>query len=208
MDLLVLAKEPVPGRVKTRLCPPCEPSEAAAIAEAALADTLVAALASGADRVVVALDGRPGSWCPPGVVLVPQGEGDLSARLDAAWRATTGPTLQIGMDTPQVDARQLATAMGLLSAPSTEAVLGLAEDGGWWALGLERRAEGLFEGIATSRGDTGRRQLERLRRLGLRTTALPVVRDVDAWADALAVAAACPDGAFAAAVGAVAGVRA
>ena len=64
VDLLVLAKEPVAGRVKTRLCPPCSPTEAAAVAEAALADTLAAAVATGADRVVVSLDGdlvtRPG----------------------------------------------------------------------------------------------------------------------------------------------------
>ncbi|MEO7428840.1 MAG: DUF2064 domain-containing protein, partial [Acidimicrobiales bacterium] len=106
MDLVVLAKEPLPGRVKTRLSPPCSPDEAAGLAAAALADTLGAALATSADRVILALDGAPGPWCPPGVVIVPQGNGDLAARLETAWSATTGPTLQIGMDTPQVGARQ------------------------------------------------------------------------------------------------------
>src|SRR5262249_3936520 len=53
--VLVMAKAPVPGRVKTRLCPPCTPTEAAALAEAALADTLDAVAACHADRFVVAL---------------------------------------------------------------------------------------------------------------------------------------------------------
>ena len=87
----MIAKEPVPGRVKTRLCPPCSPVEAAALAEAALADTLSAAVAAGADRVLVALDGRPGPWRPPGVVVVDQGAGELAARLTAAWAHAAGP---------------------------------------------------------------------------------------------------------------------
>jgi hypothetical protein len=207
VDLLVLAKEPVPGRVKTRLTPPCDPVDAAAIAEAALADTLRAAMASGADRVVVALDGAPGPWCPPGAVIVDQGAGDLAARLDATWAATRGPALQIGMDTPQVGASALGEAMARLHEGS-DAVLGLAEDGGWWAIGFRRPHPGAFAGIRTSRPDTGARQLERLTRLGLRTGLLAVERDVDTWEDALAVAAASPHGAFASAVRSVSvGVR-
>lgn len=204
MDLLVLAKEPRPGRVKTRLTPPCSPEEAAEIAEAALADTLDAAMASGADRVLVALDGRPGSWCPPGAVVVPQGGGDLARRLTTAWAATDGPALQIGMDTPQIGAADLAEAMATLAQSEVDAVLGLAADGGWWALGLRRPEPRAFTGIATSQPDTGTRQLARLVALGLHTWRLPVQRDVDTWEDALAVAATRPAGRFAATVRAVA----
>jgi uncharacterized protein len=93
VDLIVLAKEPVPGRVKTRLCPPCSPAEAASLAAAALADTLAAATASGADRVVLALDGRVGPWCPPGVHVVTQGTGGLDRRLATAWSAVPGPAV-------------------------------------------------------------------------------------------------------------------
>src|SRR5215510_8302076 len=102
VDLIVLAKEPVAGRVKTRLCPPCTPTTAAALAAAALADTLAAGCASGADRVVLALDGEPGDWCPPGVTVVDQGTGSLASRLTAAWQHARGPALLIGMDTPQL----------------------------------------------------------------------------------------------------------
>ncbi len=207
MDLLVLAKEPVPGLVKTRLTPPCSPAEAAVIAEAALVDTLAAATTSGADRVILALDGQPGPWCPPGVVIVGQGHGDLPTRLATAWRTTAGPAVQIGMDTPQVTGTSLAGALELVDRRSSEpdaAVLGLASDGGWWAIGFRRPHPGAFTGIATSRADTGNRQLARLQELGLQTTLLPVQRDVDTWDDALAVAAAAPHLAFAGAVRAAA----
>lgn len=200
MDLLVLAKEPVPGRVKTRLTPPCDPAQAAALAEAALADTLEAALASGADRVVVALDGHPGLWCPAGVVLVDQGLGTLAERLATAWRNATGPALQIGMDTPQVSGADLDRAMGSLDSPGVDGVLGIAADGGWWTLGLACARDDVFAGVPTSRGDTGILQLRRLRSLGLRTRLLETRRDVDRWEDALAVAALAPGGAFARAV--------
>jgi len=203
VDLLVLAKEPVPGRVKTRLIPPCSPLEAAQIAEAALTDTLAAAVGCGADRVVLALDGKVGAWCPPGVHVVPQGSGDLAARLATTWCATSGPALQIGMDTPQLSAADLDAALARLAAPAVDAVLGLALDGGWWAIGLRSSEPAVFAGIPTSRADTGARQLARLVSLGLRTARLSDRRDVDTWADALLVTDEAPRTRFAAAVRAV-----
>jgi hypothetical protein len=197
VDLLVLAKEPVPGRVKTRLCPPCSPAEAAAVAEAALADTLAAAVATGADRVLLALAGRPGPWCPPGVRIVDQGEGDLPARLTHAWKHTAGPAVQVGMDTPQVMAGDLDAALTALADGQDDALLGPADDGGWWAIGLRRRLPRAFVGVPTSRADTGARQAARLAALGLRVGALPRRRDVDTWNDALVVAAEAPGGRFA-----------
>lgn len=199
----MLAKEPVAGRVKTRLCPPCTPATAAALATAALADTLAAACGSGADRVVLALDGRPGDWCPPGVTVVDQGRGSLSQRLTTAWRQARGPALLVGMDTPQVTAAALDAAMVALAAPGVDAVLGPAADGGWWTVGLRRRHPAAFLGVPTSRCDTGVRQAGRLTRLGLGVHVLAELTDVDTWADALAVAAMAPATRFAAAVRAV-----
>jgi glycosyltransferase A (GT-A) superfamily protein (DUF2064 family) len=197
VHVLVMAKEPVAGRVKTRLCPPCEPEEAAALAEAALADTLDAACASGADRVVVALDGRPGGWCPPGVELVAQVDGGFDRRLGAAWTAAGGPGVQIGMDTPQVTPRLLDEAMATVADDRHDATLGLAEDGGWWLIGLRRPDPRVFDGIPMSRTDTGAHQRRRLDALGLRCGAEPVLRDVDRIGDALAVAQLAPATRFA-----------
>ena len=200
VDLLVIAKEPVPGRVKTRLCPPCSPDTAATIAAAALADTLTAACASGADRVVLALHGRPGPWCPPGVAVVGQGTGPLGRRLTTAWEHGRGPALLVGMDTPQVSAPDLDAAMATLDSPGVDAVLGPATDGGWWAVGLRRPHPAAFLGVPTSRPDTGVRQAARLAGLGLVVRRLDEQTDVDTWADAEAVAAARPGTRFAAAV--------
>jgi glycosyltransferase A (GT-A) superfamily protein (DUF2064 family) len=200
VDVIVLAKEPVPGRVKTRLCPPCTAASAAALAAAALADTLAAATASGADRVVLALDGRPGPWCPPGVAVVGQGTGGLDRRLATAWSAVPGPAVQMGMDTPQVTADDLDAAMSSLGSDGVDAVLGRATDGGWWAIGLRRPDARVFVGVPMSRPDTGDRQAARLASLGLRTRPLPVQTDVDTWTDALHVAASSPATRFAATV--------
>ncbi|HST66487.1 MAG TPA: DUF2064 domain-containing protein, partial [Mycobacteriales bacterium] len=184
MTVLVLAKAPEPGRVKTRLCPPCTPEQAAAIAAAALADTLHAA--AGADRVVLALDGR--TTAPPGVRVVPQHGHGLADRIAAAFAAAgPGPILQIGMDTPQAHAWLLASCLSELDSARdpVDAVLGPAEDGGWWALGLhDPRHAGLLRAVPMSTPDTGRRTLAALHGAGLRVRMLPALRDVDEWADA------------------------
>jgi uncharacterized protein len=202
VHLIVVAKEPVPGRVKTRLCPPCSPVEAALVAEAAVADTLDAALASGADRVVLALDGRPGPWCPRGVVVIGQGPGSLDRRLAHAWSegAGCGPALQIGMDTPQVSVADLDRAMAALVDDQVDAVLGPAADGGWWALGMRRPRPEAVLGVPTSLADTGARQASRLAALGMRTRPLELQTDIDTWPDAVAVAVQAPATRVAAAV--------
>jgi rSAM/selenodomain-associated transferase 1 len=189
--ILMLAKQPVPGRVKTRLCPPCTPGQAAALAEAALRDTLRAAFAAhGAERRVVALAGDPGDWLPAGFDVVPQRGAGLAERLAAAFGDVGGPALLIGMDTPQVTAALLDRALDRLTM--TDAVFGPALDGGYWAIGLRRPDRRVFEGVPMSVETTGAVQRRRLAELGLRVTGLPVLRDVDTIADARAVAAAAP----------------
>jgi rSAM/selenodomain-associated transferase 1 len=202
VHVTVVAKEPVAGRVKTRLCPPCTPEEAARLATAALVDTLAAAKASRADRVVVALDGDPGDWLPPGCIVVPQRGAGFDERLAAAWVDAGGAGVQIGMDTPQVTADDLDAALDALDRH--DAALGLADDGGWWAIALRRPDPSVFRGVRTSRPDTGARQLDRLRALGLDVASLPPRRDVDRFGDALAVARQAPHTAFATALAAMA----
>lgn len=192
--LIVLAKAPVPGRVKTRLCPPCTPDEAAALAAAALADTLAAVAATpGVDRRALVLDGAPGPWVPPGFEVIAQRGDGLGERLAAAFADVAQPALLIGMDTPQVTPRLLRA--GLAAVARTGAALGLAPDGGYWAIGLQAAAPALFDGVPMSVATTGAAQLRRLRAHGLRVEQLPALRDVDTIADARAVAAACPPGA-------------
>jgi uncharacterized protein len=193
--LIVVAKAPVPGRVKTRLCPPFDPEEAAALAEAALCDTLDAVRATPAARRVLALDGTPGPWAD-GLEVLPQRGIGLAARLGRAFEDAGGPALLVGMDTPQVTPALLGA--GLRALRSHRAVLGPAPDGGYWAIGLRAPDRRVFAGVPMSRADTGARQRARLVSLGLAPAALPALRDVDDAADAQAVAARAPGTRFAA----------
>jgi uncharacterized protein len=202
--VVVIAKEPLPGRVKTRLCPPCHPDDAARIAEAALRDTLAAVARTPCSARVVALDGDPGPWLPAGFAVVPQADGDLGARLAAAVDTVAGPVLVIGMDTPQVAPPLLERACRRLEDPAVDAVLGPALDGGYWAIGFRGRRRAAFAGVPMSTDHTADAQRARLRELDLRVRELPHLRDVDTFADARAVAQLVPSSSFARSVARVA----
>ncbi|MDQ4009320.1 MAG: DUF2064 domain-containing protein [Actinomycetota bacterium] len=215
--LLVLAKAPVPGEVKTRLCPPATPDQAARIAAAALLDTLDAVLAVPHVMPVVALTGDLAHAVDAievtarlrATTVLPQRGATLGQRIAAAYADATAvvgdvPVLQIGMDTPQVDARLFGRCLDLLDGDGVDAVFGLAADGGWWSLGVRRSAVAdLIADVPTSRPDTGVRTLAVLRAAGCRVVELPELSDVDTWEDATKVAADVPGGRFATAVAAL-----
>jgi glycosyltransferase A (GT-A) superfamily protein (DUF2064 family) len=202
--LIVIAKAPVPGRVKTRLTPPFTPEQAAELARAALTDTLDAVAAAGFQRRLLVLDGDPGLVpIPPGFTVVPQVGGGLDRRLAAAFQAAAaldaGPVLLVGMDTPQVTGPLLEAC-----TPTSweDATIGPAEDGGFWSLGFrspqELKLERLMFDVPMSTDTTGAVQLGRLTGAGLRVRILPTLLDVDTVADVPAVAAAAPGSRFAA----------
>jgi rSAM/selenodomain-associated transferase 1 len=195
--LVVIAKEPVPGAVKTRLCPPCAPQQAAQLARASLLDTLEAVLATPGVRPTLLLDGMPGPWLPLDLPVVAQrGEG-LAERLAAGFEDVPGPALLVGMDTPQVTPAVLASAINELHAGVVDCVLGGAPDGGYWAIGLRRPNRDVFNDVPMSSPRTLQCQRDRLIGLGLSTRELPTLRDVDQIEDARAVAALCPQSRFA-----------
>jgi glycosyltransferase A (GT-A) superfamily protein (DUF2064 family) len=203
--LIVIAKAPVPGRVKTRLTPPFTPEQGAELARAALADTLEAVASAGFRRRLLVLEGDPALVdTPPGFTVVPQVAGGLDRRLTAAFQEAAAldpaPVFLIGMDTPQVTGPLLEACM-----PTSweDATIGLAEDGGFWSLGFHQprrlELERLMFDVPMSTDTTGAVQLGRLTDAGLRVRMLPVLRDVDTVADLPAVAAAAPASRFAAA---------
>lgn len=214
--LLVLAKAPVPGKVKTRLCPPATPEQAARIAAAAFLDTLDAVLAVPGVAPVVALtgdltdavDGAALTARLRATTVLPQRGTTLGQRIAAAYADTAAavgdrPVLQIGMDTPQVDAALLGHCLDLLDGDGVDAALGMAADGGWWVLGVRRpELADLIAEVPTSCPDTGAQTLAALHTAGCRVIELPELSDVDTWPDAAAVAAHVPGGRFAAAVAA------
>ena len=210
--LLVVAKAPVAGMAKTRLCPPATPAQAADIAAAALLDTLDAALRTPGAKTMVAMTGELNSATRRAQVcealrhfpvFAQRGE-DFADRLanahaDVARFRPGLPVLQIGMDTPQVTPDLLAgTAAKLRRA---DAVLGPAQDGGWWALGLrDPQAADVLRSVPMSRSDTGKLTREALKHKGYRVTDGQTLSDVDTVVDAYRVASDAWEGRFAAAV--------
>jgi uncharacterized protein len=192
--LAVMAKAPESGRVKTRLCPPCTPGQAAALADASLRDVVAAMLATPVGRRVVVLDGAPPRWLPGSVDVVAQRGTGLDRRLAAAF-ADIGPALVIAGDTPQVQPHDLIA--GLRALRTRDAVLGPSIDGGYWAIGLRRVHPLAVRGVPMSSPRTLEAQRERLSALGLGWSELRALRDVDAFTDALAVAEECPQSRFA-----------
>jgi glycosyltransferase A (GT-A) superfamily protein (DUF2064 family) len=148
-------------------------------------------------RHVLVLDGRPGPWLPSGFEVVQQEDGGLDRRLAGAFASGLGPAVLIGMDTPQIGPALLAEAVARLDSPGVGAVLGGADDGGWWLLGLRRPDPRAFLGVPMSSPYTGAAQRARLHALRLEIAELPTLRDVDTIADARAVARMVPGTRFA-----------
>jgi uncharacterized protein len=197
--LVVIAKAPVAGQSKTRLCPPLDPQQAATLAEAALADTLQAvAWTPDAARRVLVLDGEPGPWLPDGFELIAQRGTGFGERLANAVRDVGEALLMVGMDTPQLTRAQLAGALERLDEPAVDAVLGPTCDGGYWAIGLSAPDPSVFDDVPMSTAQTGAAQRARLAALGLRPARLETLRDVDTFEDAIAVATLAPWTRFAA----------
>ena len=187
MKLVLFAKAPVIGGAKTRLAAGIGKVEAwrrhremSAVILRKLQDRRwQTVLAVSPDR---ALNKRyPGIW-PQRVTRVPQGSGDLGVRQARAF-TEQGPVCVIGTDAPDVTRADIAQAFKALKRH--DAVIGPAEDGGYWLLALNAPAPSeLFDGIRWSHAET-RADLEaRLRACGLpRIAHLRGLRDIDVAED-------------------------
>ncbi len=202
MTVLVVAKAPEPGRVKTRLAATVGDRVAADIAAAALLDTLDAVAAAPVAARVVAFTGDLDAAAGAAEIrrrlesftVIPQrGEGFAdrlaNAHADAAQRH---PVLQIGMDTPQVTSELLTDCARRLLDGDAPTVLGLAHDGGWWVLGVKTPtiAECL-RAVPMSRPDTGELTLKALRDNGIDVISVPRLADIDVLDDVAEVRDAC-----------------
>ncbi len=211
--MLVVAKAPVPGRAKTRLGRTVGMAQAADLAAAALLDTLEAATtAYPLERCHLALAGDLAEAArgeellaaTAGWTVHPQRGDGLAARLlhahlDASTASGGAPTVQVGMDTPHASPDALRAAGELLRTPS-DAVLGPADDGGWWLLGVGGTALLThLEEVPMSADNTGAETRRALERAGAHLRTTVALRDVDEEADAVLVADAAPGSRFAAA---------
>lgn len=205
--VVVVAKECLPGRVKTRLSPPFSPAEAARLAAASLDDTLATVGALPVERRVLYFDGSTPHPTARGLgfEVLPQSAGRLDERLADLFDVLAEPVLLVGMDTPQFTAAEVAPALvglGTAAAPAAggdgaDCWFGPAADGGFWALGMREPRGDVIRGVPMSRADTGARQRGRLEAAGLGVAVLPVLTDVDTLADASVVATLAPGSRFA-----------
>jgi len=194
--LLVVAKAPVPGLAKTRIAATIGDAAAAELAAAALLDTLGTVVALGWP-VVVAMTGDLGEAARTdeitralsGVrVIAQRGEG-LGERLAHAHADADGGhgVVQVGMDTPQLTVRDYLDAGAAVRQGSR--VLGPADDGGWWLLGLPDPGDAAALAEVPMSVDDTAAQTERA--LGA-VERLRTARDMDTWADAVDIAAEIP----------------
>ncbi|CAN5243741.1 DUF2064 domain-containing protein [soil metagenome] len=194
VTIVLIGKEPLPGRAKTRLHPPLSLEQAAALAAASIDDTIETLAASAASRLVLAWDGDALPPRSESFAVMHQVPGSLDERLAAIFDACDGPTVLVGMDTPQLTSRELAPVFAPWPADSW---FGPANDGGFWALGMREPDGSLIRGVPMSRADTGALQRQRLADAGLTTAMLPRLTDVDTIDDAHEVALSAPDTRFA-----------
>jgi uncharacterized protein len=194
----VLAKAPVAGRVKTRLCPPLRPAEAARLAAAMVADAVAAARSSGAD-VWLAHAGGPHPWADvmdPVPPLLAQRGAAFGERMAAVqgdlFAAGYGAVVLLAADAPSVDAAHLRAAVAGLG--DADVVLGPARDGGYVLVASRRPTPALFRTVVMGGGDVLARTLQVAADEGLRPALLQARHDVDVASD---LRAAERDGALA-----------
>ncbi|WP_447979210.1 TIGR04282 family arsenosugar biosynthesis glycosyltransferase [Candidatus Nitrospira bockiana] len=207
--LIIFAKAPVPGQVKTRLCPPLTPDESASLHGTFVLDVLersAAAAGRGLPKGASPRFSRIVACAPAsthvffkvlqerhGVHLIDQVGPDLGARMHRAFVEAFDrghrPVVVVGTDVPTLPETRYTEAFAALS--DHDLVLGPALDGGYYLIGLTRPVPELFRDVAWSTSEVCRRTEEKARALGFRIALLPGMRDIDTIQDLEATIAAC-----------------
>jgi hypothetical protein len=193
--LIIFAKAPIPGQVKTRLCPPLSPDEAASLHGSIVLDMLERSRSlPSMDRFVACFPSPDHVFFKileerHGVRLLAQAGEDLGARmagaLDDVFARGYRRALVIGTDLPTLPGSVFGEAFRLLDAH--DLVLGPARDGGYYLIGLRKPAPELFAGIPWSTDRVLALTQSKASAAGLKTALLPVRRDVDTLDDLLAL---------------------
>jgi hypothetical protein len=189
--IAVMAKQPEPGNVKTRLCPPLAPRQAADLSEAFFLDTV--SLVSGIEKTDIFVAYDPDTaldffsrMTPAFVKFVAQGQGDLGARLSGisshVFSHGYKKLVILASDTPHLPGDIIRLAFTRLDG--TDVILGPCDDGGYYFIGLRFPAPGLFEGIPWSTSRVLDLTIGRAREAGMTYELLPPCYDIDTWEDA------------------------
>jgi rSAM/selenodomain-associated transferase 1 len=190
--LVIMAKRPSVGQAKSRLSPALTPSEAAALYEALLLDTIE--LAGGLEEVQLAIAITPPDALdyfrcisPPRTVLLPVAGADIGECLNETlgWLLGDGhaKAMAINSDGPTLPITFLQQARARLEDDEIDVVLGPSEDGGYYLIGLKQPHPGLFEGISWSTSRVSNQTLAKAEAMGLEVAQLPTWYDVDSPAE-------------------------
>ncbi len=175
--IIVFAKAPVPGRVKTRLVGSITPEQAAALHTAFVADTLENLAECG--EVELHTDIPTDSWLEAAVPRAPQAAGDLGARmfhaLRSALREGRPQAIVAGSDSPALPAGHI----GLLLESNADVALGPTEDGGYYAIACRRVDPRMFDGVEWSGPRALAQTVEAAARCGLSVAIGEMWYDVD-----------------------------
>jgi rSAM/selenodomain-associated transferase 1 len=191
--LIIFARLPEPGKVKTRLVPPLTAEDACELYRCMLLDILgkTEGLA-GVERLIFYEEGPGAEVFFRGAVggeAFPQRGGDLGERMAAAFAAAFARGFDtvaiIGTDSPDLPLSSIGSAYRHLEEGQTDVVFGPAEDGGYYLLAMKSLHPELFRGIAWSSGDVLATSLEKAAAAGRRVVLLPRWYDVDTKSDLL-----------------------
>lgn len=195
--VVLFAKAPRPGAVKTRLCPPLSPTMAARLYRCFLLDALDRVRTVDGTTPAVAYAPRRSrrffAAARPGMLLIPQTGADLGARMAGVFQRLFGQGFEavvlIGADSPTLPPDYLRRAIRALDDVGVDGVIGPSEDGGYYLIGLRQPCPELFAGIAWSTARVMDQTLARARRSGRRLRTLPAWYDVDTVEDLRRLAA-------------------
>jgi rSAM/selenodomain-associated transferase 1 len=192
--LIIFAKEPCPGRVKTRLSPPLSPEATAQLYHNFLLDILEEMGRVPEVRLALAFSPPEAqdffrALAPTGMDIFPQEGGELGERMAraCAWgfKAGYSPVLLRGSDTPDLPAAVVSEAREVLAAGHSQVVVGPAADGGYYLVGLTRPQPHLFQGPLWSSSTVLTSTLKVARQQNLTVHLLPTWSDIDTFADLL-----------------------
>ena len=189
--LIIFAKAPIPGDVKTRLCPPLDPDEAASLHGTLVLDAIERT--KGLQGITLYVAGTPDLAHPffkvmegrYGARLLPQSGPDLGSRMrqvmQDAFDQGAQEVLLTGTDFPALPRAHLIEALTLIK--SHDVVLGPTADGGYYLIGLRKMIPALFEGIAWSTGGVFAETKKKIEAAWLSLGLLPECRDLDTLDD-------------------------
>jgi uncharacterized protein len=186
--LLVFAKCPQPGQVKTRLAPPLLPGEAAELYRRMLCDVMAkVTLLPEVERYLFYEEGKDAreyfSERAHGMTCFPQQGKDLGERMADAFRTVFAmghhAVIVIGTDSPDLPFSFINNAFGMLEYGESGAVFGPSEDGGYYLVGMTQLYRELFHDIPWSSERVLQESLKRAEEAGISVSLLPVWHDVD-----------------------------